>query len=174
MIVSRTVENTVEPCPKEKSMAHTIQYCPTAHIIQVNVEGIVKLDEFKEIFCQGVQLAKKKGCFLFLNDFCEATLQMSTMELYALPKILSEISTSCGIPAERIWRAIVIAPRDARDAGFAEDVAANRGQHARIFQDREEAREWLVGDHHDESLRRPYAKPHVSTMNTDRYQKNLR
>jgi hypothetical protein len=125
-------------------MPHTIHYNPEADIIEIKVEGNVDRDKLKEIFSQGVQLAKKKKCFRFLNDFREATIDLSTMDIFNLPEVLSSISDPLGIPAYRFRRALVIAPEYTRDAGFAEDVTVNRGQHAKFFQDAEEAKKWLL------------------------------
>jgi hypothetical protein len=130
---------------KGKPMPSTIHYNPEAHIIEVKVKGVVNQEKFKEIFSQGVQLAKEKKCFLFLNDFREATIEMSTMDIFNLPEVLSSISTPLGIQADRFRRALVIAPEYTRDASFAEDVTVNRGQHAKFFHDLEEAKKWLLG-----------------------------
>ncbi len=126
-------------------MSHTIHYKPEAHIIEVKVEGVVNRDKFREIFSQGVKLAKEKKCFLFLNDFREATIEMSTMDLFNLPEVLSRISASLGIQANSLRRALVVAPESTRDASFAEDVTVNRGQHAKFFHDVEVAKKWLLG-----------------------------
>lgn len=126
-------------------MSHTIHYNPEAHIIELQVKGAVNRDKFREIFSQGMQLAKEKKCFLFLNDFREATIEMSTMDLFNLPEVLSSISTPLGIQANSLRRALVVGPEYTRDARFAEDVTINRGQHAKFFHDVEEAKKWLLG-----------------------------
>ena len=126
-------------------MPHTIHYNPEAHIIEVKVKGVVNRDKFREIFSQGVQIAKEKKCFLFLNDFRKATIKMSTMDLFDLPEVLSSISAPLGIQANRFRRALLVAPEYTRDARFAEDVIINRGQHAKFFHDVEEAKKWLLG-----------------------------
>ncbi len=125
-------------------MPYTIQYNPEMHIIEIKVKGLVNRDELRNIYFQGVQLAKEKECSRFLNDFRDTNIQMSTMDLYELPVILSEICDSLGMQADRLWRALVIGPEYTRDATFAEDVTVNRGQHARFFHNIEEAREWLL------------------------------
>ena len=125
-------------------MPHTIRYLPEMHIIETAVKGLVNQDELKNVFSDGVQLAKEKDCFRFLNDFREANIQMSTMELYELPEILSGISTSQGIQAGRLWRALVVGTSYTSDAIFAENVTVNRGQHVKFFHDIEEARAWLL------------------------------
>ncbi len=126
-------------------MPHTISYNPAMQIIEVKVQGTIILDELKDIYSQAVQLGQEKKCFLFLSDFREASFKMSTLELYTLPEILSGVSEAVGIKANRLRRAIVIAPKDLQDANFAEAVTANQGQHARFFLDREQAQNWLLG-----------------------------
>jgi hypothetical protein len=125
-------------------MPHTILYNPHMRIIEIRVSGVVNRDTFKQIFSQGVQLAKEKDCCLFLNDFREATIEMSTMDLYHLPETLSCISIRQGIHANSFRRALVIAPQFTNDARFAEDVTANCGQHAKFFHDIDEAKTWLL------------------------------
>jgi hypothetical protein len=125
-------------------MAHTIKYNPEEQIIEIIAQGTVNLDEFNEIVSQGIQLAKEKECFHILGDYRNVTVvSLSTLEIYDLPKMLSGISASTGIDASRFRRAIVVAPKDAADAEFAETVAVNRGQNAKIFQDIDEAKKWL-------------------------------
>ena len=110
-------------------MPHTLNYNPETLIIEIVVQGAVTLDEFKEIFAQGTQIAKEKECFLFLNDFREATeINLSTIQIYDLPETLSGIAAPSGIIASRFKRALVITPKIAADSSFAEDVAINRGQ----------------------------------------------
>ena len=125
-------------------MPHTINYNSEEHIIEIMAQGTVNLDELKEIFLKATQLAKEKECFHSLSDLREATIiSLSTWEIYNLPKILLELSTPAGISASRFRGAIVITPKDAADAKFAETVAVNRGQNTKIFQYVDEARKWL-------------------------------
>jgi hypothetical protein len=127
-------------------------------MIEIQVEGIVTRDDFREIFSQSVQLVKEKDCFLLLIDYREATLAVSTMEIYALPTMLAEIAASLGVRADRLKRAVVVKPAGVQDAGFAEDVSVNRGQHAKIFLDIDEAREWLLGNWRNDFQTRPYVR----------------
>ena len=127
-------------------MPFTINYNPEAHIIQIKVKENVTLDEFKEIFSQGVQMAKGKECYRILSDFSEATnINLSTLEIYDIPKIVSGIAASSGIHASRLKRAIVTAPHYTDDARFAENVISNAGQISKFFHDIEDAKKWLLG-----------------------------
>ena len=126
-------------------MSHTIKYNPEEHIIEIKVQGTVNIEEFKEIASQGVQIAKDEDCFRVLSDYREVTkIDLSTMDIYELPKILSGISALAEVRVSRFRRAIVVMPKDATDANFAETVAANQGQNAKFFLDVEEARKWLL------------------------------
>ena len=124
-------------------MAHTIIYNPETHIIETKVQGNVTLSEMKEIFTEAVRIAIEKDTFLFLSDFQEATINLSVMEIYALPKILSNIAAPMGVSASRFRRAIVFSQQNFSDSRFAENVTANQGQNAKFFQDVDEAKRWL-------------------------------
>ena len=123
-------------------MSHTIIYNPETHIIEATVQGTVNLNEMKEIFYEGVQIAMEKGIFLSLSDFREATSNLSTMDIYNLPKILSDIAIPLGLNIYKFKRAIVTA-KDSSDFHFAENVTSNQGQNAKFFNDIEEAKKWL-------------------------------
>ncbi len=125
-------------------MPYTISYNAEASIIELNVQGIVTLDGFKEIIFEGARLAKEKECFLILSDFREATIKLSTLEIFYLPAVLTELVVRFGIRASKFRRATVIAREDA-DATFAETVLINAGQNSRFFKDIDEARKWLTG-----------------------------
>ena len=126
-------------------MPHKIKYNSMAHIIEVKVQGDVTPAELSDIYFQGVQLAKEKQCFLVLSDFRKATtLKFTLSEMSRLPQNLSDMAVSAGIDANSLKRAIVFAPQDAATSFFAEGVTVSQGQSARMFQDIEEARRWLL------------------------------
>jgi hypothetical protein len=70
-------------------------------------------------------------------------MHLSTLEIYALPKIIADIATSLGINVYKIKRAVV-ASSDSDDLRFKENVTVNQGQHLRIFQNIDQARKWLL------------------------------
>jgi len=123
-------------------MTHTIIYNPETHIIETKVQGNIALDEMKEIFSEAMQIAIEKEVFLFLSDFREATISLSTMNIYDLPKILSDTAAPLGGNVHKFKRAIVTA-KDFKDSGFSETVTVNRGQNAKFFHDVDEAKKWL-------------------------------
>jgi len=89
-------------------------------------------------------LLKSRIVFLILNDMREAVMKLSTLEIYELPKLMSEASASSGLKMYNIKRAFVAAT-DLDDYKFFETVTANRGQYAKLFFDIDEAKKWLSG-----------------------------
>ena len=123
-------------------MSHTIAYNSDSHIIEIKFQGDIILSELQELFSESVRIAKEQNCFLFLSDYREATVKLSTLEIHNLPKILSDIFAPYGIPATKLKRALVVA-KDLKDYHFFETVTLNSGQNTKIFQDVAEAKEWL-------------------------------
>ena len=123
-------------------MTHTVTYNPELGVIETDAQGNLSLSEAKEIISAITQIAIEKDCFLCLSDYRKATIEMSTLQIYDIPKILSDIVTSFGLPPSKFKRAI-IAEKGLRDYQFFETVTLNMGQHVKLFQDMDEARKWL-------------------------------
>ena len=123
-------------------MSHRITYSSEEGVIEVTVQGDFFLNEAKEIITETAQIAKEYDCFLVLNDMREATVKLSTVEIYEYPKTLAAIFASSGLNVHKLKRAIV-AKKDLNDYNFFEDVASNRSQSVKYFFDTDEARKWL-------------------------------
>ena len=123
-------------------MTHTVTYNPELGVIETVAQGNLNLSEAKEIISAITQIAIEKDCFLCLSDYRKATIEMSTLQIYDIPKILSDIVTSFGLPPRKFKRAI-IAEKGVNDYQFFETVTLNMGQQAKLFQDMDEARKWL-------------------------------
>lgn len=124
-------------------MPHTVTYNEQLHIIETRTHGEVTFSESKEIISEIIQTAVVKNCFLCLGDYREETMKLSTLELHDIPKIISNSSITHGISAHKFKRAIVVA-RDLKDFHFFETVTLNNGQTAKLFQDIDEAKKWLL------------------------------
>lgn len=123
-------------------MTHTLVFNPDTQTIEIKFQGDITLSEVKELYSESMQVANRQNCFLFLSDYSDAIMKLSTLELYNLPKILSEIFATSEIPAHKLKRALVVT-KDFADYHFFETVNSNSGQNAKIFQDVAEARKWL-------------------------------
>ena len=124
-------------------MLHTITYNSDLRIVEIKFRENVTLKEVKEILWESAQIAKEQNCFLFLSDFREATMKLSTLELYEFPKLLSEIFASSEISPHKIKRAFVVA-NDLENYNFFENVNVNRGYQHKMFQDVSKAKKWLL------------------------------
>jgi len=125
-------------------MSHTITYNQETNIIETKARGDITLDEIKEMISEFALVVKETGSVLILTDYREATIRLSTTEIYSIHQILSDIFDSLGLKAQRIKRALVIAG-DSRDYLFSETVAYNRGQNTKVFYNIDEAKKWLTG-----------------------------
>jgi hypothetical protein len=123
-------------------MMHTITYNPRDNIIEVYVQGDLTLQRIKEIVSEVLKACKEQNCLFILSDFREAVVKLSTMEIYELPKVLSEMAVSSGLVVYKLRRAFV-AQKRLDDLEFFETVTANKGQNMKLFHDIDDAKEWL-------------------------------
>jgi hypothetical protein len=129
-------------------MTHKIIYDPEKRYVEARVRGIINFTEIKEIFSKAAHKVKERESVLYLADYRGAILDMSTMELYQLPKLMSDIAASLGINVYELKRAVVIAQglKESRldDFRFYETVTTNRGQNTKLFDDIDEAKKVVV------------------------------
>jgi hypothetical protein len=88
-------------------------------------------------------LAKETNSNRFLSDATQATLKVSIRELYDLPELYKDQDLR---PPVLI---AVLPPTSEAGKGlvdFYETVCLNRGWTVRIFGERQEALDWLLGD----------------------------
>jgi hypothetical protein len=123
-------------------MSHTLIYNSGSHVIETKAQGNLTLHEIKEIDREIAQMAVSKNCFSCLNDFREAKIKLSTMDIYNLPKISSDILALAGLNI-RAFRVALVAEKDLKDFHFFEDVTSNRGHTAKVFTDIDKAKKWL-------------------------------
>jgi len=124
-------------------MSHTMTYNAELQIIELTVQGNVAWAEALEMISESAQLIQKSNCFRVLSNYSEATVQLSTVEIYRLPQILSETLASLGIWVHQVKRALVVA-KDLQDFQFFDTVSSNRFQKTKIFRDLTEAKNWLL------------------------------
>ncbi len=113
-------------------MPHEIFYNSEARVIEIKLQVDMTLSEGKEIIFESLQMIKEKNCFFNLNDLREATVKLSTVEIYELPKIIMDIFTSARLSVYKLKRALVVA-RELEDSRFFETVSLNRGQSIKLF-----------------------------------------
>lgn len=125
-------------------MSHTTIYNAEADTIETTVWGNLSFDEAKILISDILQLAQENGCFRVLTDYRETKLGFSIIDLYSIPRIISEAATALGIHANKFKRALVV-PNSSKDFAFFETVSLNNGQTVKLFYDIEKAKHWLMG-----------------------------
>jgi hypothetical protein len=63
-------------------MPHTIRYNQKEGILEIHIQGLILLNEFRSVISEAAQAVYENHCFLILNDYWEATLKLSTFEIY--------------------------------------------------------------------------------------------
>ena len=125
-------------------MPHVIKYNSETQIVELKFHGNIFLNEIQEIYSHALQTAKDNDTFLFLSDYSDAELSLSTVDIFNLPKLFAEIAVEIGFSPYKLKRAVVPTQK-LDDFSFFETVSFNRGQSlAKIFQDVEEAEKWLT------------------------------
>ena len=125
-------------------MPHSIIYNLETGFVEAKVYGLINLIEIKEIQSEAIRVLMENNVFLYFGDYREAKLNLSTMEIYDIPKLLSNAFTSVERNIHKLKRAIVIV-KDFEDYKFFENITFNQGQSAKLFYDVDEAKKWLAG-----------------------------
>ncbi len=99
-----------------------------------------------DLITQVAAHVKKYHCYRVLGDFRNADLDMTTVRIYDLPKLLMEQTHKQGISIFKLKRAMLTPLQQAENFRFFETVSANQMQTVQIFQDADEARTWLMAD----------------------------
>ena len=128
---------------EEQEMPFTVKYNKELSIIESElVDQVTNKDLLKhEELC--IVLAKENGSTRILTDAKQATLEMSVFDLYGLPEFYGDQGL------QRSVRIAVLPPiseagKDLVD--FYETVSLNRGWIVGIFEERQEALDWLLDD----------------------------
>ncbi|MGH9443516.1 MAG: hypothetical protein ACRD16_14710 [Thermoanaerobaculia bacterium] len=124
-------------------MTHSVTYDPDADVVVLAVRGEVTLGVIRLFVDEIALLARQQDCYRVLSDFRDATLALSTFEIYELPRIIRERGASFGVRASRFKRALAVVPGSG-DFSFFETVSRNQGQSVSLFRDIDEAKKWLI------------------------------
>jgi hypothetical protein len=124
-------------------MSFTVKYNPELSIIEsVLVDNLTSKD-LRMHEAQSIALAMKNKANRFLSDATAATIKVSISDLYNLPEFYQD---------QGLRRPVLIAVLSpTSEAGkklvdFYETVCLNRGWTVKIFDERQEALDWLMGD----------------------------
>jgi hypothetical protein len=106
--------------------------------MMVHVSGEIDMVIVRTFVSELVFLMKKHKCERILNDLRGTDLRLSTVDIYNIPRLASD----AGLEGWTKKALVVNANWD--DYRFLETVSVNAAHTVRIFNDIEEAKEWLT------------------------------
>jgi hypothetical protein len=124
-------------------MPFIVKYNNELSIIESVLVDQVTNKDLLEHEAQCIALAKENESTRIITDAKQATLEMSVVDLYGLPEFYGDQGLN------RFVRIAVLPPtsgpgKDLVD--FYETVSLNRGWTVGIFEERQEALDWLLND----------------------------
>ena len=124
-------------------MPFTVKYNTELSIIESVLVDQVSNKELLKHEAQCIALAKDNESTRIITDAKQATLEMSVIDLYSLPEFYGDQDL------QRSVRIAVLPPTS--EAGkdlvdFYETVSLNRGWTVGVFEERQEALDWLLDD----------------------------
>lgn|GEM_PF-663759 len=129
---------------KDKTMPWKLSYLEDLKIIKTVYKEPAKLEELMEAVLANVALAKEKGTNLFLGDCTALSETGSTVDIYQLGQFLESLNVGLDL------KEAVVAPKTEKnviaDLHFYETVTNNRLIKVRMFQDIQQATDWLLGE----------------------------
>lgn len=128
-------------------MSNSVVYDAEKKLIVIEVRERIDKSLIRKIALDVSHFSKEHNCHLVLNDARESSLDLSTVEIYDLPKLIVEILQETGIEVHKFKRALVVS-KGVDDFTFFETVSQNRGQNVTLFRNIDEAISWLLNKEH--------------------------
>jgi hypothetical protein len=120
-------------------MRWQISYNATESILQIKTDGPLELQTLGQYFTSVGEAMARFGCKHALVDHRKSNLSLNPVEIYNIPRLLSEH----GIQGHK---AAILFNRLGEDERFAEIVCKNRGVRIKLFTDPLAAIAWLNAD----------------------------
>jgi hypothetical protein len=124
-------------------MPHTITYNSVVHILEANIQGDYHVDEAKQLMLETLKMIEEHNCLRILIDVRDAEIRLSNQEIYTASLNFSEAARASDLPILKSKRAIVVI-EESKDTKYVETLIVTRGHGVKLFQDVDEAKEWLL------------------------------
>jgi len=119
-------------------MGYTIEYIAEDDIVQVTVIGTFNFDCTLDMTSDVIKQLSNNGSHRLLQDHRQASLEMSTLEIFKLPRVAKAFGLASNTKV-----ALVYDPEQ-KDYQFIETTTVNQGYVLKIFTDIREAKIWLI------------------------------
>jgi len=122
-------------------MSHQLKFDSELGIVYIHYGGAIYVDSIFKGFSEALIVAESIQSFRILSDFREATLELSTLQIYSLPDTLSACRPGAAPWLHKYRHAILAKIND--DFRFMQTMLNNRSQIAGLFETLAEAENWL-------------------------------
>ena len=120
-------------------MSYKVVYNKKTNCILVTIDGELNILLFDKMAKEVAQYFKQYGCRHVLNDLRHASLVDSITDIYTMPKHASKFGVT-GL----VKRALVVSGTFDKFR-FLETVFINQGNIVKMFNNMDDARQWLFG-----------------------------
>ena len=121
-------------------MPYSIKYTNETNCIYVSIEGTFDLSLFDSMAAEVAQYVNEFGCRRILNDMRQATPIGSTFDIYSMPKHALEAGVT-----RNVRRALLVRGSFSQFR-FLETVFVNQGNMVQLFNNIDDAKQWLFGE----------------------------
>lgn len=118
-------------------MLYEFKYDTDSKCLMTKMCGVLNTLAVTEHIAKVAKLAEEYNCSLILNDWRKVVLQMSTIEIYDIPKLVRNAGVSCSMKRAYLVHEVGIL------YNFFETVSVNQYQQVRLFTDFDNAATWL-------------------------------
>jgi hypothetical protein len=131
-------------------VSYEVVYNADENCVSARIEGVVDLDAAHEYAREIIKHLSAHRSTCLLNDMRQASIRLSTIDIYDLPAWIEEAAEEAGV--SRACRRALVVSRDFDQYKFYETVSRNHGHLVEvfadahttgIFRDMAHAREWL-------------------------------
>ncbi len=125
-----------------KNMSHNLRFDKNSGIVYIRFEGAQRVDTIFRGFSAAIDFAGSIDGIRILSDFREASLELSTLQIYSLPDTLSACRPDSSPWLHKYRHAILAIADD--DFRFMVTMLNNRSQVAELFESLSAAEIWLA------------------------------
>ena len=119
-------------------MGYTIEYLEEDDIVQVTVGGPFSFDSTLDMTSDVIKELSNNDSHRLLQDHRQASLEMSTLEIFKLPRVAKAFGLSSNTKVALVYN------QDHKDYKFIETTTVNLGHVLKIFTNIREAKRWLI------------------------------
>ena len=119
---------------------YRVTFHPAFQIVECATTGFLTVDELTEATVATVVLAIEKNTQLILIDDSKLEKAVGTFDIYNLPELYDTLAIDRSIKVSIV---LPESPEAKEDVQFYETVCRNKGWNTEIFEQRQEAIDWL-------------------------------